>query len=226
MKLSQIALGRAAERPTEFPVIDAEGLVVTVKALVRVIDGTEETKGLVYAAQYATDNGATDAREGHPLWDLGFMAKIVHLACLDPESPEKKREPTFDSVEQVLSLPRETIAFLFEAQQVWQDQCSPTVKRFDANKLLDHVRELAESESDLPFLRLSPALRLILLRSMAALLMSAPEAKSLGSSSSASAGPDTSESTKTSSTPSKSSDARPESTTNDAATEAPEEPAT
>lgn len=189
MKFSQLAQGKAAEQPVPFDVIDAEGNVHTIKTLVRPLDGTQETAALVFAAQYAKDHGAPDAKEGHPLWDLGYMVKTVEIGCVDPDSPPKSREPTFDKgADAVLALPRQTIAFLFEAQQTWQDLVSPTQKRMAGHELLTKVRELAESEDDLPFLRLSPALRWICMRSMACLLLKSPEGSLLASSSSESDG--------------------------------------
>jgi hypothetical protein len=183
MKFSQLGQGKAAERPTEFPLIDAEGNAVVAQCLLRPIDGSEETAAIVFAAEYAKTHGADDAREGHPLWDLGYMVKAIAIACVDQESPERKREPFFDGgTDQVLKLPRETIAFIFEAQQTWQDLTSPTQKKMAGHELLDKVREIAEAESDLPFLRLSPALRWICMRSMACLLMRSQEDSSRDSS--------------------------------------------
>lgn len=183
MKFSQLALGKAAENPFSFPMLGEAGTPIEVACLVRPLDGTEEAVAIEFADGYAAARGVKEAREGNALWDLGYMVKVIAIGCLDPDSPEKAREPLFDrGTEQVLSLPRETIAFIFEGQQLWQDRVSPTQKKIAGFELIAKVREIAEAENELPFLRLSPALRWTCMRSMASLLLNAPEDKSQDSS--------------------------------------------
>ena len=69
-------------------------------------------------------------------------------------------------------LGRETIAYLHEAQQHWQDLCSPSIRKVSAEQLIDIFVKIAESDSELPFVRLSPGLRWICMRTMARLLLS------------------------------------------------------
>ncbi len=183
-------LGRGAEHPVTFPAFDESGEVYEHKTLATPIDGSAESVALAFASSYAISRGASEAlaKEGNPLWDLGYMAKVVQLACFDPESPEKMREKTFATVEDVLSLGRETIAFIFESQQHWQDQISPTRKRMTDSELFIEMRRQAEADDPGPFLRLAPGLRWTLHRFMARLLLSFLEEKSQGTSSSENAG--------------------------------------
>jgi hypothetical protein len=175
MKLSSLAAardGKRAESPITFPLaINGESQEVTV--LASPLTGAEESRVLVFALEYAKAKGA-EPKEGEPLFDLAVMVKTIELGILDPDSPPTARTPFADGgPDQVLELlGRETIAFLYEAQQQWQDMCSPSVRRVKAEELIEHIIALAEADDDLPFVRLSPGLRWICTRSMARLLTS------------------------------------------------------
>lgn len=213
MKFSLLGAGKAAEHPVEFPVIDGEGNTVTAKCLAVPLSGTEYARALHFATEYCKKNGMPDASEGHSLWDVAYMAKACHLACLDPDSPPKARTPYFASPEEILALPQPTLAYIFELQQHWQDECSPMQKRLPANELLEKVRELAEAEDERPFLRLSPALRWICMRYTASLLMKLLVGNSLDSSFFENSGPTSSATPKSEQKPSESESAERELTT-------------
>jgi hypothetical protein len=214
MKFSLLGLGTAAEHDISIPLVGGDGNPVTIACKVRPLTGAEEANAIEFATDYAKKRGVDEAhaREGTALWDLGYMVKVLHLACLDGES--MPRQPFFDGgPEQILAvLPRETIALLFELQQHWQDEVSPSQKRMPAHEMLAKVREWAEADDERPFVRLSPGLRWICARSMARLLVTLLEGSSPSSSSTESTGQTSS------SEPSKSDAGSESSTTTDSPT--------
>lgn len=173
MKFSSLLLGKKAERAIDFPLVTGDELQ-TVPSVLVPLTGTEESEVLAYALRFAKEKGAENPKEGEPLYDLAVMVGTIERGCLDPDSPKEARGSVFDGgAAQILdNLPRETIAFLYERQQQWQDECSPSVRKVTADQLVAEVIKLAEAEDDLPFVRLSPGLRWILARSMARQLLS------------------------------------------------------
>jgi len=190
MKFSQslatLALGTEAERPIELPRPGRDPFLT----IARPISGTQESLVLEAARAYAKAKGVELPREGEPLYDLAVMAHTIAIACVDPDSDPKDREPSFDGgAQQILdNLGPEEIAYLYERQQLWQDELSPTVSRMSTTELMGVALKLTEAKDDAPFSRLRPVLRLILLRTMAGLLFSSPEFRSQFSSASGSAG--------------------------------------
>ncbi|WP_394849701.1 hypothetical protein LZC95_19890 [Pendulispora brunnea] len=147
------------------------------------LSAAEDSEVLAFAAEYARSNKA-EPKEGDPLYDLGIMAKTIALAVRDIDSPPEARTPFFDGgTDQIFELlPRETIVYLFELCQIWQDACSPSVRRLSVEQLVGHITELAEAEDDGPFVRLSPATRSICMRILARLQVLSLGDKSLPTS--------------------------------------------
>jgi hypothetical protein len=156
------------------------------------LTGLEEAAVLAKARGFAKERGVDDPRDGNPIYDLGQWVHTLAVACIDPESPEEAPRPFFEGgADQILAselLGRDVIAYLYEHQQSWQDEVSPRARTIGAAELVAHVVEVASTEDPTPFLRLVPALRWSLHRSMALALLTSPTLKSLLSSGFDSAG--------------------------------------
>ncbi len=175
MKFSETKKGTRAERPIDLPRGDGEAF----KMLVRPLNAQEEKQVLETARALAIKQGVADPKEGDALYDFELMIQTILLGCLDPDSPADAREQSFDlgAVQVNKELNREEIAFLYERQQLWQDECSPSISKMSADDLLLHAMKIAEAEDDLPFVQLRPNLRLILLRTLANLLLTSHEVR-------------------------------------------------
>ena len=173
MKFSQVLAGKRSERPIEF-----EHRGVVHKTALRPLDGMEESAALARATEYAQSQKALEARPGNSLFDLGYMANVLALACIDTDSPPDARTPYFDNVSQVLGLDGETILYLHARHEVWQQECSPTKATLPAGELVNTLIRIVEAQDDGPFSLLRPGLQWTLLRSTASLLLDLPEGRS------------------------------------------------
>lgn len=157
LDLPALLAGKRAERAATFPDF-VDGADVDRPCILVPLTGTEDAEVLSFAASYARDKGATEAKPGDPLYDLGFMAKAVALGVRHPDS----RAPFFASAAAVLDeLPRETLVYLFAMVEDWQDSCSPSVRKATQDDLLVGVTALAlgGTEAERFFDRLSPGMR-------------------------------------------------------------------
>jgi hypothetical protein len=193
---SQLAKGRRARKTVTFPLLAAavaEGTEPRELAVdVIVLSGLEDADVMGKARAFAKERGVDDPKDGNPIYDLALWAFTLAIACVDPESPETDPRPFFDGgAEQILAsnlLGRDTIAYLYEHQQQWQDEVSPRARTVGPEELLAHVLAVASAEDPTPFFRLAPALRWTLHRSMAALLVTLQMPRSPSGSASADAG--------------------------------------
>ena len=178
MKFSSLSLGSRAERSIELPGLSHDGKPVTL--LLRPLTGIEESDVLRRGFEFAIQEGNPKPVPGEQLYDLGVMAHTLAVGCLDPDSPADGRTPFFDGgVDQILKkLGRETIHFLYQRHELWQDECSPYVRNMTADELMTTVQEVATSEGEGPFLRMSPATRWIFMRTTARLLLASHAGKS------------------------------------------------
>lgn len=178
VKFSSLQLGARAERTVELPGILHEGKPVSV--LLRPLTGVEESDVLRRGFEFAIQEGNAQPRAGDPLYDLGVMVHTLAIGCLDPESPAEGRTAFFDGgAPQILKeLGRETIHFIYQRHELWQDECSPYVRNMSGTELMNKIEEVAASMDDGPFLRMSPATRWNFTRTTARLLLDSREAKS------------------------------------------------
>ena len=179
MKFSQALLGARAERAVE-----CEIRGVTCAFALRPLTGAEEGVVLERATAYATEKHAAKCEPGNSLFDLGIMLHSLALACVDTESPADKREPYFDggAAQIADALDTEQIAFLYARFELWQDECSPTVRAQTGEELVRHLVEIVGSDSDLPFARLRLGTLATLVRILGSLALSSAEGRSqLGS---------------------------------------------
>jgi hypothetical protein len=166
---------------------------------IRVLTGLEWATVYEKAGEFARERKVPDEQlnDRNPIYNLGCSVYTCVLACVDPDSAAADPDPFFgergdleSAALELLSSPhigRDGIQFLTEAQQVWQDRCSPTALRLPPDQLLKQVAELA-SESDevssQAFLGMRPGMQWLCMRFMATQLRNFPILNSLFSSSS------------------------------------------
>jgi hypothetical protein len=144
----------------------------TIPIAIRVLSISEEAE-VVFSAREYSKGGA----DGDALFDLGVQVHTILRACLDAEHPER---PFFDSFEQVAgekTITRDHIAYLYEQQQLWQDECSPRPAKMTREQFMISVARTAGGDPS-DFLGMSRALRWSFMRSMAAQLLALLAAKS------------------------------------------------
>lgn len=173
MKFSQVLVGKRAERPVEFT---HRG--VLHKTAFRPLDGIEESLALSKATEYAQSQKALSATPGNALFDLGYMANCLALACVDIDSPAEARTPFFDNVDQVLGLDGELIIYLNTLREVWQQECSPTKATLPSGELISTLVRIVEQDDPDFFIGLRPGTQWTLMRSTASLLLDLPEGRS------------------------------------------------
>lgn len=196
-KFSQIVKGARAERPFHLPPVDgAEG--EGVAAILRPLNGIEEEEVLVAARMRAIGKGveAPYAKIGEPIYDFALMIETLVLAVLDPDSPKDSRQPIFSSADEIKThFGRDAIAYIYEAQQRWNDEVSPRISKMNAKEYIESIDSLGspDEEKARRFLdRCSPGLLGSFARSMAVQLWTSLWGKSPSGSSSDNSGKSTS----------------------------------
>lgn len=163
----QAAEGKAA--PSVAP--DAE-----VWVGLRVLTGAENSEVLQHAQSYAKERGVDPWDEDHPICTLAKMVYTLLLACVDPDDQSDERAPFFDDAEQILDshhLGRDGIVWLYEAQELWQEQTSPLCPlEIEPEAYFALMLQIAQEESPDPFVRMRAGLRWTFTRSMACQLVS------------------------------------------------------
>lgn len=176
-KFSDIADGDRARKNVQLDV----GRDTPASIDVRVLRPDEEADVLAYALKFAKDRGVTDPRDGDALYDLGRWVRTAALACVDPESSKDDPKPFFDGgVEQILGsrrITREHLAFLYEHQEAWQDECSPYEKDVGASEMMVRTIAIAKGDTD-PFVRMRPSTRFNFTRTLAARYLNSLAARS------------------------------------------------
>lgn len=187
-RFRDISLGTQARRPVDLTLQNGQ----TVAVDLRVLNVDEEVAALAGARRYAVERGLPDPKEGDPIYDLGVMAHVMLLAAVDHDSPVDKPVPFFDDAKQAAELDRDRLQLLYEAQQVWQEECSPRRLKMEVGEYAALVFRLAGEEEEGggdaadPFLRRLPRATLVsCMRTMARQLLGSPQPRSLSSSSDA-----------------------------------------
>lgn len=188
MKFANVLRGTRATKLLEIPSY-SEGDGKPFRTLLRPLTGIEHESAHADARERAIEKGVADPSLGDPIYDLALMACVIASGCLDPDSPEDARTPTFDNALQILTeLHPEQIVYLHEHHEVWQNECSPTARRVDETNLIETVREVAGPEGYTTFMRFSPSTRVSFMISMARTLLPLLEVRSLPGSFSESVG--------------------------------------
>lgn len=169
-KFSQVAKGATARKRVSFTLMD--GTAVECAVIPLLVEADAEI--LAGARKHAMDRGVADPKDGDPLYEQGIWIHTIVRGCVDPDSPENAPQPFFDGGAQqilhpTLGLDRDRIAFLFEAQQAWQDECSLRPGKLTAGEFFAELVRHAElpEGAELPFERWRPVLRRSFVRSMA-----------------------------------------------------------
>lgn len=180
---------RAGQAPSAAPD------TISVEVGLRVLTGEETAEVLQKAAEFARARGSTDPKQGDPLYDFGVMVHTVAIAAVDPDSDPARPTPFVASAEELLASPhvgREGIVFLAEAQEAWQDLCSPQLGKFTADDIFAYAERMSADPTPRFFEQLRPGARWIFARSMASLLRISPLFKSLSGLSTTESGSDSS----------------------------------
>jgi len=148
---AQMKRGRRAVDRVELRLNDG-GPDDTLVTLVRVLAPGEEIEVIRQATAHAIAKGVEKPGNGDEIFDLALWAHTLALVCLDPDSPENARTPTFASVAELLSddpngLTSEHLSYLFERWHAWQDACSPRVKEMTEVEAIELCTKLANAES-------------------------------------------------------------------------------
>ena len=190
-RFRQITQGTRARKAFPFVASTASG-AESIEVDVRPLTSAEEVDALAQARAYAAQRGLMEPKEGQPVYALAVMAFVVLLATLDHESTPDKPVPFFDTVDQVLSLDRDRLQLLYEAQVAWQEECSPRTTTLTPEEYAGLVYALATEEvgdAAGPFVARLPRATLVnCARTMARQLLSSPPPRSPSSSSTSASG--------------------------------------
>lgn len=152
----------------------------TIKVDLRVLTGAEESLVLQRAREHAIAHGVTDPKPGDDLFEIGRAAWSVALGCLDHDSAEQDPKPFFEGgAKEVLDeLDADKIGFLFARWELWQGECSLAATSMTSDQFYEQVVRVTVSDDSLPFSQMAPVTQWVLVRTLGALLLNSPEAKS------------------------------------------------
>ncbi len=162
-RFENIQKGKKARKKTEFPaLLDRVAGESPIFLDLVVLTGTEAAGALSAATAYARSCGVSDPKKDDPHYDLGLMVHTLARACVDhdvpgsfsfffcpPDDPEN-----FDKAATTIlqNLDTERIHFLYQQQQIWQEECSPWGGAADEQTILGYLFKLREvSDPALPF---------------------------------------------------------------------------
>lgn len=196
MKYQQAIRGKAATEECDFPneveldengapkIDPLTGEPKPLRFLFRPILGPEDAEAHKFARGYAKRFDA-EPKLGDPTYDMGYKAAVVAISAEDKDSPENARTPFFEGttlderMNVAAGLHREIIGFLYARQDAWQCETSPLQHHMDAETLLKAIEVEATSDDDAFFAGMSPATQKDFAHSLACLVWSSPEARSL-----------------------------------------------
>lgn len=146
----------------------------------RVLTGAEESLVLQKAREHALEHGVSDPKDGEPLYEVGKMVWSLSLGILDHDSPENDPKLFFDGgAKQILDeVDGDLIAFLFTRWEIWQGECSHQLGSLSGPQFWEQIVKVTVSNDDLPFSQMRRTAQWVLLRTMGALWLNSPEAKS------------------------------------------------
>ena len=180
MQFGQLQRSGSREKLDEILLPEVES---PVPVYIRPVSALQESDARRFALTEAKRNGTSDPKDGDPVYDTALWSAIVAASYFD--SDEKRgngasRPAFFDKgAAQVRELPTDTIAYLFQRQQAWQEEISPTFKAKSVGEMIAAARSLAEEDGDVFFYRCSPFTQTALARFMAGLLTTSDGARLL-----------------------------------------------
>jgi len=141
----------------------------------RVLTGAENSEVLQNAQTYAKARGVDPWNEDHAICTLAKMVFTLLLACVDPDDKSDDPPPFFDDADQILNshhLGRDGIVWLYEAQELWQEQTSPLCPlEIEPEAYFALMLQIAKEDNPDPFVRMRAGLRWTFARSMAVQLL-------------------------------------------------------
>lgn len=217
MKFKDVAKGTRAITRVKLPLCNSPGPLLADQAELaaqRAVDGHEERsdvdvgiralkpgefRDVIERAQdYARSKGLEHFDDRNPVYSLAYNLNLLALACVDPDSDPKDPEPFFgtrgdpeSAIAQILDsdhLTRDSILFLAEHQESWQDAVAPQATKIGPEQLWEVAGKLVAEGDGRTFLGLRPGAQLQCARFLASqclsLLMPSSQSDSASSASS------------------------------------------
>ena len=158
MRFNQIVKGIRATRQVEFSIWGE-----VARCAVRPMTGIEEADVCATARAYAVSKGIATPSERDRVYEIAVMAHTLAIACVDVDDPAVLY---FSSAQEVLeNLDTDRIAFLYESQKLWEDECSSRCKSMTEAEWATKIVEIVGSAEDADFLSpMRPVMRLSFLR--------------------------------------------------------------
>lgn len=180
-RFSDVTKGRRARTPAVLPLPGAhvdpetgEWIGPTAKLAMRALREDEYDDVLANARAFAKKRGES-AEDGDDLYERGKMLHTLAIACLDADSPEDVPALFFDGgVDQIASseiMCPEVIAYLYERQQLWQDEVNPLLKALQPNEFFAAAVAVAGGNMAF-FVGMRPGMRWSFTRTLASQLLS------------------------------------------------------
>lgn len=148
---------------------------------VRPLNPIERATVLEKARAFAIARGIADPKEDDELYEDAKVLHTLVLGCIDKDSPENDPKPYFEGgFEQLygteLLLP-DHIGYLYEQQQLWEDECSPRILNQTPQEYMAAVAATAAGDQSF-FLGARPGMRWSFLHTTAARLVACLTPKS------------------------------------------------
>ena len=152
------------------------------------LNPVERSEVAARARAFAKARGVDDPRDEDELYEWGKILHTLVLTCIDKDSTEDAPSPFFDGgfdqLHETKLLGPEHVAFLYEQQQQWQDECAPGLKSQTPEEFWAAVVKTAAGDMSF-FVNARPGMRWSFTRTLAALHLSSLTDKSHSSSPSA-----------------------------------------
>lgn len=194
-KTIKLGFGRARINPGTGEWEANEGGTI-VELDVRPTNPIEHTLIVERSRAFAMGKGVPNPKDGDELYEDAKILYTLVIACIDKGSPEKDPKPFFeggfDQLHGTELLLPDHIGYLYEQQQLWQDECSPRFTNQTPGQFMAAVMATAGGDSSF-FDGARPGMRWDFARTLAAAylnLMTLKSPTSSGSSSSMGATPD------------------------------------
>lgn len=116
-----------------------------VRLGVKPLPAWEEVSILAAAGKFATERGAKAVDTDH-VYVMGVWVHTLLAACVSVDA-EDAGVAFFGSVEEILQgLDRDRISYLYEEQQIVQEQAGARIERMSAQQMVQATLKLAEAE--------------------------------------------------------------------------------
>jgi hypothetical protein len=158
-----------------------------LKIELRPITALVETEILHAARTFAQTRGVTDPTDENPIYAMGVWVHTLRAGCFSTDE-EDRGAPLFESIEDVMLLDKDRICYLFEQQQILQEEIGFRKERLSFEQMVDATIGIARAEvgdSHLPFWRWGPTLRASYMHFLANLSLDSLTSKSLHTAASA-----------------------------------------